>query len=470
MTPPPDRPLPGRQFGPHAGDPPTPPLSVGGVRWWRPERASAAASLTMRPANSTGRLAFFALLIFTALLVLAPQNHFPVLQPLRLPFITGCIALGSYLVDRLLQGAPLSIRIRELGVLAAILAWALVTVPASLWPGGSVDTILDSYSKSLVIFFLIVNLVATPKRLRCMNWVLTLVSLPLAVSALVNYQSGVFLAGTGDRIIGYQAGLTDNPNDLALLLNMILPISGGLLLAEPRLWARAAILAIMAVDAVAVIITFSRAGFFVLATTIVLFAWKIVGRRGGKLAVVLVVVAALASVPLLPGGYLQRIGTSFDTESDTTGSAEARWVLMKGALGYVARHPVVGAGIGMDQLAMNDQLGVGVWRNVHNIYLGYAVDLGLPGLALFLLLLGSALDGARVTARRLKRTGAPRALVSLHAGSQVSLIGFAIGAFFTPGAYGWVLHYSVAMAVAARITCTVWSAPRARSQSRGHAS
>jgi O-antigen ligase len=436
--------------------------------WWHPAPAVAPASVTVAPADPSGRLPFIVLLAFTALLFLAPQIHFPVLQPLRLPFVAACFALGSYLLDRLSHGAPLTIRARELAILAALLAWAVFTLPASLWPGGSVDAILDTYSKSLVIFFLLVNLVVTPSRLRRMIWLLTLLSLPLAVSALANYHSGVFVQGGNERIFGYQAPLTENPNDLALLLNITLPLSAGLLFAETRRWARAMILLIMAIDAAAVITTFSRAGFFVLATVVGLYLWKIARRRGGTLAAVLVVLA-LACVPLLPGGYLQRIGTSFDTSADTTGSAEARWTLTQGALGYVARHPLVGAGIGMGILAMNEQLGHGVWKQVHNIYLEYAVDLGLPGLAFFLLMLGSALGGSRLTQRNLERAGAPHALVSLHEGVQVSLLTFAVAALFSPGAYGWIVHYSLGMAVAARNTCVPWSAPIADSRPRERA-
>jgi hypothetical protein len=51
------------------------------------------------------------------------------------------------------------------------------------------------------------------------------------------------------------------------------------------------------------------------------------------------------------------------------------------AAGFVARHPVIGAGVGMDVLALNELRGP-VWLSVHNVYLNYAVDLGLVGLGL----------------------------------------------------------------------------------------
>ncbi len=432
-----------------------------GVPWWHPaapSEARASVAAGSAPADSAGRLPFIALLIFTALLLLAPQVHFPALRPLRLPFITGCFAIGTYLLERIFRHGQVTIRVRELGILAALLGWAVLTLPASRWPGGSFDVITDGYSKSLVIFFLLVNLVVTPTRLRRMAWLLTLLSLPLAVSTLVNYHSGVFVQGGNERVLGYEAPLTENPNDLALLLNVTLSLSAGLLFAESRRWARALILIVIALDVAAIISTFSRAGFFVLAIVVALFVWKVARRRGSTLAIFLAV-AALACIPLLPGGYMQRIGTSFDPKTDRTGSAEARWELAKAAVGYVARHPIVGAGIGMDQLAMTDEMGIGVWISVHNIYLEYAVDLGFPGLVLFLMLLGSALAGTRLTERLLKRAGAPPGLMSLHDGIQVSLVALAGGALFTPGAYGWIVHYSIGMAVASRITFSAWNSP-----------
>ena len=454
----------GPWWHPATADAAAPPTSEVGDSWWRPVSARTAATSAPAIADSIARVPFIALLVFTAFLFLAPQSFFPALQPLRLPFVAGSFALGSYFLDRLLRGAPLSIRLPELAILGALLAWSVLTLPVSLWPSGSVHMILDTYLKSLAIFFLLVNLVVTPIRLRRMAWFLTLLSLPLAATTLANYHFEVVIGGGNNRVLGYQGTLSENPNDLAFLLNITLPVAGGLLLAERRRWAGAVILAIMAVDVAAVIVTFSRAGFLVLAVAIVLFSWKLARRGRTKLAVVLAI-AALACGPLLPASYLQRIGTSFDKEADTTGSSEARWSLIQGAVGHVMQHPVAGAGIGVGMLAMNEQFGVGVWRQVHNTYLEYAVELGLPGFALLVLLLTCALNGTLSAQRHLQRTRAPLALVLLQEGVQVSLIAFAIGALFAPGAYGWLLHYAVGLAVASRVACAAWRAPTTNSLS-----
>lgn len=441
------------------------PMPPDGISWWRPVPAGPKASSAGVLAEPSDRVPFVGLLLFTTLLLLSPQSFFPALQPLRLSFVAAGFAVGSYLLHRLLHNLPLTVRVRELALLAALLAWATISVPMSLWPGGSLDTILDSYLKSFVIFFLIVNLVVTPTRLRRMAWLFTLLSVPLAAVAIVNFHAGVYLQGGNARILGYQAALTENPNDLALLLNVTLPLSGSLLRGERRSAVRVVIILIMLLNVAAIIATFSRSGFLTLTATTVIFLWKM--RRRKAPWVILVAVAALACVPLLPGGYLQRIGTSVDIDSDPTGSSEARWQLAQAAVVYLVKHPLVGAGVGAGILALNEQLG-SQWRQVHNTYLEYGLELGLPGLVLFLSLLGSALSGTRLAERRLLAAAAPRALLSLHNGIQLSLIAFAVGALFSPGAYGWVTHYALGMAVASRVAFTAWSGRRAgrRTQDR----
>jgi O-antigen ligase len=82
---------------------------------------------------------------------------------------------------------------------------------------------------------------------------------------------------------------------------------------------------------------------------------------------------------------------------------------------------------------------------VHNTYLEYAVDLGLPGLTLFVLLLRGCWKSARAT----RRSAAPE-LGQLAEGIEISLVGFAVAAFFHPAAYEFYFFYIAGLAVAAR--------------------
>src|SRR5215468_95038 len=82
------------------------PASHVSASWWRtaPRRRDATGATALN--DQSDRLPFLALLLFTALLFLSPQSFFPALVPLRLAFVAGCFALGSYLLQRLLHGRP----------------------------------------------------------------------------------------------------------------------------------------------------------------------------------------------------------------------------------------------------------------------------------------------------------------------------------------------------------------------------
>jgi putative inorganic carbon (HCO3(-)) transporter len=103
----------------------------------------------------------------------------------------------------------------------------------------------------------------------------------------------------------------------------------------------------------------------------------------------------------------------------------------------------------MNLLALNDLRGA-EWTEVHNVYLQYAVDLGLPGLALFLSLLCTSYAAARGAARRAAAIPGGAALSALAEGIQLSLAGFAVAAFFHPVGYQFYFFYMAGLAAAAR--------------------
>jgi len=175
-------------------------------------------------------------------------------------------------------------------------------------------------------------------------------------------------------------------------------------------------------------------------------------RRPGRVWAIAALLLALACAPLLPSGYLDRLATITDIGSDPTGSAQERWGDTLAAVRLVSGSPIIGAGAGMNILALNEARGA-IWKKVHNVYLEYAVDLGLPGLLLFLAILAGSF---RATALVMKRTaGRPawRDLFLLAEGIQASLAVFAVAAMFHPVAYHFYFYYMAGLALAARAVC-----------------
>ena len=139
--------------------------------------------------------------------------------------------------------------------------------------------------------------------------------------------------------------------------------------------------------------------------------------------------------------------------ADRTGSAQERIADMIIAGKTILASPVIGAGMGMNMLVMREARGG--WLGVHNVYLEHAIDLGLFGLAIFLVLFWSCL---KAVANVQHDTSSPE-LFFLAQGLQISLIAYATAAMFHPVSYQYYFYYIAGLAIGAR---TIASALRGR--------
>ena len=422
--------------------------------WWRPAARRVArdeATTQSRVAHAAvahAPVAFWSLVVFMGILLVAPQAFFPVLAPLRIALLAAGVAMTAHVVTSLTTGRPILIMTREMKISLCLLGWAIVTIPLSLWPGGSVDTLTDLYVKSLILFWLIANTVITVSRFRQFAWGLTLMTVPISSFALMNYMSGTYLFGT-DRIVGYEAALTSNPNDLALTLNLIIPLILALLWLTRGPLLRAILLTVLGLDIAGVILSFSRGGFITLVVILAITSTRLLRSRRRAWGIALLTVFFLC-LPLLPGSYWHRISTITDIESDETGSAQARRENTLGAIRFVFTHPIVGAGLGSNMLALNEEIG-STWRAVHNVYLQYAVDLGLPGLGLFLALFSTCFAAASAARSSVGRRRGARDLTQFAQATRLSLIAFGVAGFFHPVAYHFYFYYLAGLASALRL-------------------
>jgi O-antigen ligase len=285
---------------------------------------------------------------------------------------------------------------------------------------------------------------------------LSIFSVPIALTSIRHYSSGAFLPEAGQRAIGYGQGLASNPNDLALTLDILIPLTLALLFTARSRRGRTLALVIVLIQTAGVVSTFSRGGFIGLAIVgVFAIGWLIERRAIGFLATIGII--GVLAVPLLPSAYLERLATIFDYQSDPTGSAQERWRDMRMAAAFVAEHPVVGAGLGQDYLALNEMRGP-TWKSVHNAYLKYAVELGLPGLMLFLALLAGTISTAwriecRARRRRSRHGGNDSELGAFAHGIRIALLAFAGAAFFYPVAYHFYFFYLAGLTAALR---TIW--------------
>lgn len=414
--------------------------------WWRPsppEHVTSPADVPCQGGNSS--LCYHALLAFTLVLMLAPQAWVPALAPMRIALLSAVLAMLAYVIQQLRYRRPLLQWTSATILIVCLFFWSMLTIPLSLWPGGSFDYIISMFSKTVIVFLLLTEVIDSEKKLNGMCRTLVLISAPLAWTTLSNYLAGNQLEGSG-RVTGYSAGLSSNPNDMALLLNLILPICLALILGEKSGTIRFLLMMLALAIVLAILATFSRGGFLMLCVNALVYAWYL-RKRPQRVWVPVALLAMITFLPLLPDSYYERISTIINIEQDVTSSAQSRLSDMKVALNYAVSHPLIGSGIGMNSLLMNELRGE-VWLEVHNVYLQLWLELGLPGLLLYLMLFKSALGATTEVLRAAEKNHDNGQFYNLVEGLRVGLIGFAVAALFYPTAYHFYFYYIAGLSVA----------------------
>lgn len=380
---------------------------------------------------------FWGLMVFTFVLFVGPQFIFPVLQPLRLALVSGGLAIAVYVWIRLAAGRPLSVNTPEVRLVLWLVALAVLSIPLSYWPGGSFDVLVNQFSRTLAIFFLLANTVDTVPRMKLMMGSMVLWALVLA---------GTAVRSAGPRVtVTYDSPLAMNPNDLALTLNVVLALAIGLCWGRRSLPPRLFLLAGMGLLAAGVIATFSRGGFLTLTTILLAFLIKWI-REGGRGALVLLFALPLLAPFVLPQGYGDRLYSMLDFSYDPSGSAQARWEGMRLAVGFMLSNPLLGVGFGMDTLAFVAR-GAG-WVETHNAFLQVGADLGLPGFVVYVLLVWRTVSGVRRSRGQVKEVAHARELAALGHGIEIALVGYTVAACFHPIAYQLYFYYIAGIAVA----------------------
>jgi hypothetical protein len=215
-------------------------MNQAAVAWWQPAAAVPQGPRRWSPSLAAlegSPLAFNALVAFTFVLLLSPQAWFPVLKLIRIAFLAGGVAMAAHVMERTAHKQPITPLAPEIGIALSLILWSMITIPMSYWPGGSLHLLTDQYLKAIAFFWLLATIITTPERVRSLFWSLTLCAIPLAATGIWHYLSGDVMKTTQDglvRVVGYQgsSGLTGNPNDLALMLNLIIPLTGALALSS----------------------------------------------------------------------------------------------------------------------------------------------------------------------------------------------------------------------------------------------
>lgn len=404
--------------------------------------------------------AFFWLGAFYLMYCARPQEVIPGLGWLPVAKVTGALAIVGLGLSVGRAPRRLSDLPREayclLGIVGVLFASAILS---PVWRGGAFFTTLD-FSKVCILWVLAFLLITSIERLRRIIAIQAASVAMISVIALVKGYSV-------DRLNAVIGGIYSNPNDLAFAIVLSLPLALALLLTTRALWERSLWLLGMLAMAVALIRTASRAGFIdlLIAGTVCLWYFGIKAGRFYLIPATAVVGAILLAVA---GGTLtERFGaTASDSvskqEETATASYEERKVLIAKALDAITEYPLLGLGAG------NFIVYSGLWLEVHAAYLQITVEGGVLALILYLMFFYRGF----VNLRRVMRMHPDGDVGLLHGSLLASLIGFVVGAAFSPEAYHFfpyltVCYSSVLLAIMQeQAPAKTASLPRARHRIR----
>lgn len=395
-----------------------------------------ATSTTISKPQQADRLksmsgGFFWLSAFYLVYCARPEDFVHVLALVPMAKITGIGAFLAFLFmggQRKLRDLP-----REAHYLLALIAvLMLASLTSPIWRGGSVSRTLE-FSKVYIAWALTFFLVTDIPKLRRIIFI-------QAFSVPIICAFAVIKGRSIARLDGVLGGIYSNPNDLAFAIVLSFPFCFMFLLTAKGIRKLFWVVGMLAM-AYALVLTASRGGFVTLLVTGVVGLWHfgIKGRRYYLIAITGLVALILLGVA---GGPLRtRFATIFTDEADSKqeraalASYEDRKYLMERAIDGIEHYPILGMGTrNFEVYSLN-------WHEVHMTYLEIAVEGGIVGLFFYLAFFARGFHNLRVL---LKRKDLSVEIKLITGALHSSLVGFVVGALFSPEAYEFFPYFSVA--------------------------
>jgi hypothetical protein len=396
----------------------------------------AARRLSAAQAHS---IAYGGLILFTILLYLRPND----LLPIGTFPIVRIITIGTlvaFFVERFGQGGPVSVMPRPFRYLLVVAGLTILSIPFGLDPSASFTGFTDLFLKILLVFLLTINVVTSFRRLRLLMEVTVLCAAVIGLLTLSQYVQGKNLV-EDFRAAGALGGAFRNPNDLALAMNVLLPISFGLVLSRPHPVSKVLYLVCATVLALTTVATQSRAGFL----TIVIAAAFFVVRLGRRYPATWAV-GGLGAVAFLASSS-GRVLSMFDASgggSTAAESASARWGLMMRGIEVAGANPIRWLfGVGMDNFHIVSHKEL----VNHNAFLQVFNEVGLPAMIFYILFLVSVIGITARIAKRYRKERRYRQVWVTAIAIQTSLVAYVVGSFFASVAFHWYVYYPAAFAV-----------------------
>jgi len=328
---------------------------------------------------------FPALLLYLLLVAVRPQEGIAQLEAIHVERLFAALAILGWGLRAAVSRTPLTLSRGVAGWLAAFVIVCFLSIFTSLWKLAALDAWVELL-KAVVLFFLISQLVDSPKRLFVLLAVFALGHLWMAGESIRLYYS----AGYDYMRMGIVRATTSSvsrgdPNSLAASLLLAVCFGVYTLRSRAGVFWRLLWFCVICASGFVVILTGSRAAMFG-ALFMLLYVWL---RSRRKLVVAACAVTIVAGVWLaMPLQYKDRFMTTFDFKRNPSAaeSAQGRITGLKVGAQMFLDRPLLGFGIGNFSVAHAMRYSppdYQSWLQAHNLVAQVAGETGLLGMMAF---------------------------------------------------------------------------------------
>ena len=263
-------------------------------------------------------------------------------------------------------------------------------------------------------------------------------------------KGGIFSILTGGQytVYGPDKSFFQENNDLALALNMVLPMFYYLAREEKSERLKLALWIGLGLNFIAIIFTYSRGGFLTLAGILFIFLMK---SKKKVLAGVIAALTIIVAITYIPSQWLDRMGTIQDYEQDS--SAMGRLNAWATAWNLAKDRPLTGGGFEtffgrVFNRYSPDPSNV---HDVHSVYFEVLGEHGFIAFGMFMALIIYTL----LSTKKLKETVGNNKnmnwVINYANMFQMSLFAFMIGGTFLGRAYFDLFYHIIAMVVIMKV-------------------
>jgi len=338
-------------------------------------------------------------------------------------------------------GGPLA---TPIGILFGAIALSLIFTTERFVGFTSLLHHLEYYALYLVTL----NFAVSRERVQSTVWFLGITLVLQSLVYLVQAQLGVTFSLVGEVFggRGVRAGGTVGANSgayAAFILPPLMIVAAGVLSKHGNAARRLGFAIPLFLGFVTMVLTLRRGAWSGLVLAFVWLLWM--GNRRKLFSRALVVSSALAVlIALIATPWLIAVVDALRPDNQISDAYSERLNLMRIALEVIRANPITGVGSGAYAHVYKDyltpELDVGWIAPVHNYYLMWAAETGIPGLLGYLMLLGG---GIRLSVRASRHLEPALQVVALGAGAGI--VGYAGAVFweplssFAPNALLWML-------------------------------